>query len=348
LNPEIGVEEFLQSLWRNTLARYDSGSLREGMAQKTFTQRGIALVKSIYPEREQRRALYHTGLPPRDGSVLIERLPAIKSILQEAMDYATWDIPKRINHFARLIKTASGIQAFGVCDLRISSARIVWSDVLRWWMIPNSAYPGPKPNNVSSWYNFASKYFIYGLNWAIGAIIGSILERDGGEGQLLERWQQCELPWSVLWYKDMVRWGTLDPIASYALTEKEAYTRPVATDIAAEYWETVDEISDAALNPKRVAQWMRGRKEARSTSKEHQRLPQSSIPVNLIENFTGYTGTQLRVLAAIDEHRIDWYDPGGFLLARSLVPRNWQTLKVTETDFMLDPSSSIVTWQRYV
>jgi len=48
------------------------------------------------------------------------------------------------------------------------------------------------------------------------------------------------------------------------------------------------------------------------------------------------------------EHRIDWYDPAGFLLAQSGMPENWQGLKTTETDFVLDPSSSIVTWQRYV
>ena len=215
-------------------------------------------------------------------------------------------------------------------------------------MAPDSADRRPTPNSVSRWYDFASKHFIYGVNWAIGSIIGSILERDGGEGQLLERWQQCELPWSVMWYKDMVSWGTLDPIASYVLTKKEAFTRPVASDIAAEYWELVDEISDAALEPKSVAEWMRGREQARYAAEEDKRMPQSEIDVELIENFSDYRGAQLRVLPAMSEKVIDWFDPGGFLLARSGIPENWQRLNVSESDFVLNLSSAVVTWQRYV
>ena len=348
LSPETGVEEFLRLLWRNTLARHDSDNLDEETAQVMFARRGVALTESIYPERERRRALYHTGLPPRDGGVLVDRLSEIKSILQEAVDYATWDTQERISHFARLVETTSRIEIFGVRDLNIGRSRIAWSDVLAWWMAPDSADRSPTPNSVSRWYDFASRHFIYGLNWAIGSIIGSILERDGGEGQLLERWQQCELPWSVMWYKDMVNWGTLDPIASYALTKKEAFTRPVASDIAAEYWESVDEISDAALEPKRVAEWMRGKEQARSAAEEGQRMPQSEIAVELIEDFSDYRGAQLRVLPAMGEQVIDWFDPGGFLLARSGIPENWQRLKASETDFVLNPSSAVVTWQRYV
>jgi superfamily II DNA/RNA helicase len=347
LRPEVGVEEFLQSLWRNTLAMHDGVSDDRTM-ETMFERRGIALVRSIYPEREQRRALYHSGLPPRDGSVLVEQLSEIKDILQEAVEYAAWSIPERLSHMARLVETTSRIEAFRVPDLNIGSAHIPWSDVLAWWMAPDSADRIPTPTSVFRWYDFASKNFIYGLNWAIGAIIGSILERDGGDGQLLERWQQCELPWSVLWYKDMVSWGTLDPIASYALTRKEAYTRPDAADIAQEYWEAVDEISDAALEPMLVAEWMRRREEARSTAAEDQRLPQSEIPVELVEDFSGYTGAKLRVLPAMSEHRIEWFDPAGFLLAQSSIPNYWQGLKSTETDFVLDPLSSTVTWQHYL
>ena len=348
LNPATEVEDFLRSLWRNTLARHDSDTLGEETALEMFVRRGVALTESIYPERERRRALYHTGLPPRDGSVLVERLSDIKGILQEAVDYAAWNTRERISHFARLVETTSQIEAFGVRDLNIGRSRISWADVLAWWMAPDSAERSPTPNSVSRWYYFASKHFIYGLNWAIGSIIGSILERDGGEGQLLERWEQCALPWSVMWYKDMVSWGTLDPIASYALTKKEAFTRPVASDIAAQYWEAVDEISDVALEPKRVAEWMRGREQARSAVEEDRGLPQSEILVELTEDFSGHTETQLRVLPAVSGHRIDWYDPAGFLLARSDVPDKWHGLKATETDFVLDPSSSIVTWQHYV
>jgi len=268
--------------------------------------------------------------------------------LQEAIDYAAWDTPERISHFARLVEASSQIEAFGVRDLRIGSAIVAWSDVLEWWMAPDTADRSPTPASVSRWYNFASKHFIYGLNWAIGAIIGSILERDGGDGQFFERWLECELPWSVLWYKDMVSWGTLDPVASYVLTEKEAYTRPIAAQISVEYWEEVDEINDAVLEPTRVAEWMSRWQGGRATIEEEQLLPGREIPVELREDFSRYTGTQLHVLPAIAENQIYWYDPAGYLLAQSNVPENWHNLNTYEVDFMLDPSATIVTWQYYL
>jgi len=194
LNPATEVEEFLRSLWRNTLARHDSDIPDEETALEMFARRGVALTRTMYRERKQRRALYYTGLPPRDGSVLIEQLSDIKGILQEAVDYAVWSTSERLRHFARLIETTSQIEAFRVRDLNIGRSRIPWADVLAWWMAPDSATQSPTPNSVSRWYDFASKHFIYGLNWAIGSIICSILERDGGKGKLLERWERCSLP----------------------------------------------------------------------------------------------------------------------------------------------------------
>jgi len=348
LKTETDLEESLRSLWRNTLAQYEDGDLQEELAGQMFTRRGMALTSRIYPERERRKALYHTGLPPRDGGVLIDQLSDIKSVLQEAVNYASWNIGERLEHFTQLVTATSRIEAFGVSDLRIGSGRIPWSDVLAWWMSPGTASRSPSPKTVFRWYDFVSKFFIYRLNWALGAVIGSILERDGGEGQLLERWQQCELPWSVLWHKDLISWGTLDPIASYALTKKEAFTRSDAADIAREYWESVDEVNDDALEPKRVGEWMSKREGARSTPGEDRMLPEDEFAVDLIEDFSEYTGSKLRVLPAMRENRIAWYDPGGFLLAESDIPENWLGLKTSETDFVLDPPSSTVTWRHYV
>ena len=345
LGLSTSLEEFLQTLWRNTLARYES---EDDAAERAFRQRGLAVAETIYRERKTRRAIYHTGLPPKDGTVLLDMLSDIKAILQEAVDYPSWDTSGQINYLARLIETTSQIESFKVTDLRIGGACIDWRDVFAWWMAPDSVDRRPTPNSVSRWYDFASKHFIYGLNWALGAILGSILDRDGGEGELLERWQRCKLPWSVLWFKDMVSWGILDPVASYVLASKEAFTRPVARDIAVDYWGAIDEVTDAALDPRRVAEWMRRRKQAVGASKEDTCRPPNEIPVNLVEDFSSYTGPKLRVLPATEKNRIDWYDPAGFVLAKSDIPENWQALGGAAIEFVLDPSSSVVRWQHYV
>ena len=345
LGLSTSLEEFLQSLWRNTLARYE---IKDDVGELAFIQRGLAVARTIYPERKTRRALYHTGLPPRDGTVLLDMLSDIKATLQEAVDYLSWDTAAQVTYLSRLIETTSQIESFKVTDLRIGGARIGWRDVFAWWMAPDSVDRRPNPKSVTRWYDFASKHFIYGLNWALGAILGSILDRDGGDGELLERWQRCKLPWSVLWFKDMVSWGILDPIASYVLARREAFTRPGARDIAADYWGAIDEATDAALDPRRVAEWMQRRKQAVGASKEDKHLPPSEIRVSLIEDFSSYTGPKLRVLPVIENHRIDWYDPAGFVLASSSIPEYWQGLEGSAVDFVLDPLASVVEWKYYV
>ncbi len=348
LVPEVDLEDALQSLWRNTLARWESDEADgDHLAREVFVKRGAALVESIYPDSSVRRALYNTGLPPRDGRVLVDRLSDIKNTLLEGLHYASWSTQERLQYLTRLVEMTSEIEAFGVRDVQIGRG-IGWPDVLAWWMAPDFADHVPSPKSVSRWYNFASKHFIYGLNWALGAIIGSILERDGGNGELLDRWQRCELPWSVFWFKDMVTWGTLDPIASCALARKVAYTRPVAASIASQYWEGIDEITDAALEPKLVSEWMRRREGAMPTATGEQYQAQGQMPVSLVEDFSEHRQSKFRVLPAIGEDRIDWYDPAGFVLARSDVPEDWQSLDVATTDFMLDPAASLVTWEPYV
>ncbi len=338
------LEEFLQSLWRNTLARYES---KDNAAELAFIQRGLAVAKTIYPERKTRRALYYTGLPPRDGTVLLDMLSDIKATLQEAVDYLSWDTAAQVTYFSRLIETASQIESFKVTDLQIGRARIGWREIFEWWMA-GSVNRRPNPNNVSRWYDYASKNFVFGLNWALGAIVGSIIDRDGGEGELLERWQRCKLPWSVLWFKDMVSWGVLDPVASYVLARRGAFTRSEARAIAADYWKSIDEVNDAVLDPRRVAEWMQKRKLTVDASKEDKCLPPSEIHVSLIEDFSSYTGQKLRVLPVIENHRIDWYDPAGFVLASSSIPEYWQGLEGSAVDFVLDPLASVVEWKYYV
>jgi len=346
VSPSLEVEEFLQSLWQNTLARHDRDSLGEEAAREMFSKRGMALTNSIYPRREYRRALYTTGLPPRDGNVLIARLSELKSIFQEAVDYATWNSQERINHFIQLIESISQIDSFGIENM---TSRVHWDDVFEWWMAPEDAEHTPSPIGVSRWYKFASKHFLYRLNWAIGSIIGSILERDGGEGQLLTRWTRCELPWSVIWYKDMISWGVLDPIASCALSKKEASTRPIALEIAQQYLETIDVMNDTALEPLRVTQWVRDRQVLQSPMENQVRqFPQREITVNLAEDFSDHLETQFRVLPAISNERIDWFDPAGYLLASSNVPENIHIFDLSKLDFFLNPNSRTIVWEYYV
>jgi len=348
LNPEANMEDSLRSLWHNTLAFHCKMGFSDSIAEKIFLQRGKAITEFIYPEKQYRRALYHTGLAPRDGKVLISKLSNIKTIMTKAVDFVTWNDSERINNITSLVEAISQIEAFGVRDLTSGKSTVAWQDVLTWWMAPYRSDRIPSGKSVSRWYDFASKYFIYGLNWALGSAIGSILEHDGGDGDFLERWRRCELPWSVLWYKDMISWGMLDPIATHLLTRKEAYTRPDAAVIAKEYWNNVGEISDAVLEPRLVDKWIFERKDARATIEDERYPTQRKIPVTLVDDFSTYTGPKLRILPVKEKHHIDWYDQAGYRLAESSISKDWPYFLFKDTDFFLDPQSSIVTWQDYL
>ena len=93
---------------------------------------------------------------------------------------------------------------------------------------------------------------------------------------------------------------------------------------------------------------MRNREATRPTVAENQPLPQTEILAELVEDFSEYAGERLRVLPARSEQRIDWYDPAGFLLARSRIPENWDNLESGQVEFMLTPASVSVAWQRYI
>lgn len=346
LNTGSDVEKALQSLWQNSLAsKYENNSRDEYESGQYFVCRGRALIKTIYPEREQRKKLYNTGLPPRDGIALIDMLPEIKVMFQKAVDYCKWDNSERIQHFIELIEMTSQISAFKIQN---HSKKVKWSDVFIWWMAPDIAENKPSVKAISSWYSFASKHFIYGLNWALGSVIGALLEQFGAEGTILDRWQRCGLPWSVLWYKDMVSWGTLDPVASYILARKEVFTRSDAKNIAAEYWASIDSIMDADLDPRLVSEWIT-RKTPLNIVVSAQPAETYEMKVELLEDCSSCRERKFRVLPVLsDENNINWYDPAGYILAKSKIPDHWNSKESAKYDFILNPMSLMVTWRQYL
>ncbi len=346
LQESVNLEDFLQTLWRNTLALHETS---ESISKRAFIRRGLALVRVIYPERAYRQALYNTGLPPRDGTVLLNELENLKAILYEAKDYLTWNITDKIAYFIRLTEVIRHVESFRVDNLNIGGGHTIsWQEIFSWWMSPDTATRQPSESSISRWYNFASKYFIYRLNWALGSITSSILESDGGEGEIMDRWQLSGLPWSVLWFKDMVSWGTLDPLVSYVMSERKALTRLEAAGIAADYWTSIDARSDSVLDPRNVANWMERRENTTNTPINQFLFPRRRIRVELLEDFSGYEGPDLNVFPCIEENQINWYESAGYMIARSEKPDGWGEFSIKEIDFTLVPSTSIIFSKSYI
>lgn len=78
LNPNE-LEDKLQKIWQRSFAHY--ASREQERLENLFIRRGKALKTEIYRDISQRRRLYRTSLPPRDGNQLLTLYPQIKGCL---------------------------------------------------------------------------------------------------------------------------------------------------------------------------------------------------------------------------------------------------------------------------
>lgn len=251
---QVDIETFLGNLWQQTFSSYLTEQDTDNFL--VFKVRGNALINTIYPEKTKREALYYTSLPPRDGILLLQQLDELILLLQEGVSYAGWDNEARFDYLLRLIDAVRAIPSFSFTD----ENNITIRELLAWWMWPNTnASKKPRPASISQWYNLGARNFSYLFNWGIGSLIGTILNQKGLSGSTMERWQDAELPWSIIWIKDLISWGIYDPIAAFLLSQKRVLTRQEASSMAGDYWSQVDiNDGDLLLDPRNVKKWFDG------------------------------------------------------------------------------------------
>src|SRR5206468_2292964 len=124
---------------------------------------------------------------------------------------------------------------------------------------------GVRPQGASqilSWYDFVSKNFMYRFNWALGSIIAlAINDAHGGELRptSLDEWPETGLPWAVFWLKELITWGTLDPVAAFLLSQRVELLRINAEERARLYYEQTElaeRSPDDRLRASSVRDWV--------------------------------------------------------------------------------------------
>jgi hypothetical protein len=89
--------------------------------------------------------------------------------------------------------------------------------------------------DVSAWYKYVSDNFIFRFNWGLGSVVALVID-EIFNGELLEpsleSWPLLRLPWIVLWLKELITWGTLEPVAAYLLSKNMETTRASAEEMA--------------------------------------------------------------------------------------------------------------------
>jgi hypothetical protein len=341
------LEEKLQQIWRRSYAYY--ASQQEQQLQTLFVRRGMALRETIYPDRAHRRRLYRTGLPPISGTHLLLVYSNLLDHLKTGSEYVGWSDEQKMAYIAEVVHRVGNVPQFRLAE-KAGRSKVDWYYVLRWWLDPRGAIDHPTNKQVSSWHDYVSINFHYRFNWGLGALVAlAIDEAYQGEQRSpsLEDWPQTQLPWIVFWLKELIIWGTLDPVAAYLLSRKLEVTRKNAENTVQEYYRIYASTDpNEVLNASKIREWAEGL----SRSRDSRREERWSLHVNveLLRDFIRQSQPQWRVIPIETDTHIIWSDPAGFPLARSSKFDGWKPDDFHEYDFLLDAPRQVVTSRSFM
>ncbi len=340
------LEERLGEIWRRCYAHY--ASEREATLGQWFLRRGKALTTRIYPDAAQRRRLYRSGLPPRLGDQLMQLYPSVREHLLTGADYAAWDSDRRFAFISVLVELLASHPRFAVAAKTPGNAP--WKDILRWWVDPRGPVSTPSATRVSEWYDYVSTNFNYRFAWGIGCMLAVAANEAHGEilqPTTLDTWGETGLPWIALWLKELIVWGTLDPVAAYLLGRGRAGSRPDSIQLAHEYYAAHNILPpDERLDPPTIRKWADTLPKAAAS--DSRPTPSSTLKVRLERAFSKKVARRWRVLPTENGDRMQWVDPAGYLLAVGDIPKDWSTAFLQDGDFFLDVDTQTVSYQPYL
>ena len=306
----INTEQALIGYWQRSYA-YVASSRREQL-QQAFTKRGCALRDGFIEDRSERNRIYRTGLTPKNARLLLKGYGHLRTILEEGRDFATRSPLKRFQFVEAVIQGLSDIPTFQPRPTKLGND---WSAVLQWWLAPALAREVPKPAKIAVWQEYASSNFSYRAAWGVGSVLALIADEEHG-GELREtsweEWERIDLPWSAMWLKELMVWGTLEPVAAYLLSKGHASTRKAAETHALRYYSSHSSLtagdSNGLLHPSRIKEWTEAN--FREAGNDERRfLP--TFPVVLSRDFSKQQQRRWRVVPHVDGNAISWFDPSG-------------------------------------
>jgi hypothetical protein len=342
----IELERNLAEIWRRCYAHY--ASARELTLGEWFLRRGRALTARIYPDPDQRRRLYRSGLPPRLGTLLMRLYPTVRQHLLTGADYAARDSNGQFEFIKTLVILLSTHPKFALAAKTPGNAP--WENILRWWVDPQGPVIPPGATQVSDWYDYVATNFAYRFSWGVGCILAlAANEAHGDELQptTLENWDETGLPWITLWLKELIVWGTLDPVAAYLLSRGLATTRPQSSHLAHRYFGSHPALApNEQLHPTTIRKWADTLPRPASTGSRVK--PQSPLEVKLERTFPKGAARRWRVLPAEVGRHIHWVEPAGFVLAVGELPKGWDSTFLDDGDFFLDVDTQTVSYEPYL
>ncbi|HBE18064.1 MAG TPA: DEAD/DEAH box helicase [Cyanobacteria bacterium UBA11149] len=347
------LEAELRRLWQRTYAYY--ASQNQAKLQEFFVHRGKALKSTIYPDYSDRKRLYKTSLPPRSGNQLLSLYRRIRDHLETGEDYQSRQEEQQFAYIRDAIQLIGEVNTFSIDDLkgRGRGAATSWEHILHWWLCHQRSSHQPRETQVSDWHNFVSKNFSYRFNWGLGSVVALAIDEACGEMTFepssLENWPIIGLPWIVFWMKELIVWGTLDPVAAYLLARIDGVTtRKQAEELSQGYYQSVSNLEpNDRLSAITIRNWAQ-QAFAKIELPPIQLRPSKQIPVNLLRDFSKSSEQTWRVIPVEIKDEIHWLDPAGFPLASCPKPENWQEKYLDRFDFKLNSISQIITSTYYL
>lgn len=343
------LEAALRSLWQQTYAYY--ASQQQAELQELFVYRGKALQSTIYPSHLQRKRLYKTSLPPRSGNQLLILYPRIKQHLETGGDYLSRSDEGRLTYIQDTIRLVGEVKSFSVKDLK-GKGKANWEVILSWWLQHQRATEQPRETQISDWHNSIGKNFTYRFNWGLGSILALASDEAFGDPLApfsLENWSQTGLPWIVFWMKELIIWGTLDPVAAYLLARvDDITTRTQAEELSQGYYQSVNTLDpNDRLNPVTIKNWVQ-QSFAPIVATTTRLRPNRQIAVSLLRDFSRASKQKWRVIPVEISKEIHWLDPAGFPLASCQKPESWQAEYLSKYDFELNSTNQVITSSLYL
>ncbi|MDX0481407.1 DEAD/DEAH box helicase [Sinorhizobium medicae] len=318
------MESELIRIWRHTYA-YAAAEEEDRLA-KFWLGRGSA-IKTIYPDAVHRRRLYRTSLGPRSGEILLDRVDTIRSALVAGADYADRSIEGQLKFVIDILDLLSTVPAFAIGrTLGTKKDFGDWQKLLRWWLARATLPKQPTANDLANWYKFVSENFIFKGSWGLGSVVGLLLDQGADGEQIdalkIEDWPESGLPWIAFWLKELMNWGTLDPVAAFLLARGDAIDRQSAEADAGAYYEAQDDDADpnSVLDPRLIREWVETRK---ATPKPADRRILPVLDAALARPATDYLAEQLSVFPIEEGEQLTWIDPAGYVVASSVRPAEW-------------------------
>jgi len=343
----VHTEAVLANLWRSSFARVVAAN--EEWLERSFIKRGLAFVERLYPDAQLRRRLYQYGFTPYIGQRFELIVPAVLTELQAAVDYGIWDTQRRFNlivQLGELIRREPAL-SFRTRD-SVGDREILrnWQVVAGWWMQSGNGIT-PEAEHLRSWQRFVTENLEFRLGVAVGAAVSLAFGRNADvEVPTLDTWcNTCGLPWIGFWFRELLRWGTLDPFVAFALGQGLAPTRNEAMRRRGEFehWlhaEVEDIEPEMLIDPRCFLSWQRSLEDYSDVAEDMQRIP---------AQLTAVDGRKISydVRPIISDGSIKWIDAAGYAVAQSEFVPELLTEQPEKHDYSVTVTSHVEVERTY-